>query len=113
MNVQGSLPWYRLRWKVLLCTAILTAVALLVIELQNSGDFLSFIADLVFCLAVIAYAMLHLFIPFRRGPGRLELAGIIVVYVAVSFGMMRGSFEIRSTCRWLSHSRDYKAQVMA
>jgi hypothetical protein len=44
---------------------------------------------------------------------RLAVFSMLVVYWALTWILVRNSFELRSTGRWLVWSKDYKAEVLA
>jgi hypothetical protein len=112
----ARLPWFRLRWRLLLGTALVIALVQFLFELECSADgfffYLIGISFLVF-LALIALIIFLIFIPSPKGPGILEIGGVAIIYIAISFAMLRNSYEIRSVSRWLLYSGRYKAEVLA
>lgn len=115
MSTQGTLPWYRLRWKLLLGAALITGVPLLACELWCGFDasFLYILgATVILVGALFVYSVLNIFLPFPRGAGWLELGAIVVIYLTMLFLTLRTGPELRSRGRWLLNSSEYKAKVM-
>jgi hypothetical protein len=59
------------------------------------------------CIIIIVVAML------KKGLHRKAVLSMLVVYIAVSWGLFKNSNELRWTTRWLLWSKDYKAKVLA
>jgi hypothetical protein len=110
------LPWFRFRWRPLLGTALVIALAQFLINVKCSADGVLFsligISFLVF-LALFALVIFSIFIPSKKGPGILEIGSIALIYFVISFAMLRSSYQIRSLSQWLLHSGRYKAEVLA
>jgi hypothetical protein len=77
----------------------------------SDSDALYIFAAPVISFISLVVALVHAFRKKRlRG---LAVLSMLVVYCAVSWGLFRNSFELRTIARWLLFSKQYKARVLA
>lgn len=72
------------------------------------------IAEILYISLCPIISVIFLIVAFRKkGVRRLSVLSMLVVYWAVSWGLLIKSPELRTTTRWLLWSRDYKAKLLA
>jgi hypothetical protein len=75
------------------------------------SDVLYIFAAPVIGFILLVVALVHAF--RKNGLRGLTVLSMLVVYCAVSWGLFRNSFELRTIARWLLFSKQYKARVLA
>lgn len=65
------------------------------------------IISLIFLFVALFYAIR------KKKQSSLAVLAMLVVYVAVSWGLWKNSFELHSTTQWLFWSKGYKARVLS
>jgi hypothetical protein len=77
----------------------------------DMGEFLYIVvAAPIITFVLLIFAICFVFLKKRRLS--LAVLSMLVVYWAVTLGLARISFELRTLTRWLLWSKDYKAQVL-
>jgi hypothetical protein len=71
------------------------------------------IGEILYLAIGVPIVSLALLIVVVFGKRRLTVLSMLVVYWAVTWGLFRNSFDLRSVGRWLLWSKDYKAEVLA
>jgi hypothetical protein len=107
--VEGMVTKDRVNWRHSLYTALGAVVVFFLLAMWNAD------ADILYLLVVIPITSIFLImlVTDAKGRNRLFALSTLAVFGALSWILVRHSFEIRTTGRWLLWSRIYKAQVLA
>lgn len=97
-------------WWLPLSGVLGAAISLLPITIWGN-DIAAFLASFVLIVFVAIILLAVAFTKFRRH--RLEVLAMACIFVALSFFIFRASGSIRTTTRWLVHSKSYKAKVLS
>src|SRR6266851_3684063 len=100
----------RFNWRLPFYAAVGTLIVFisLVISSADLGEILYlFVAAPIVSLVLLILAIL------KKGRQLLSVLSMLVVYWAVSWALLKHSFEVRTAGRWVLWSKGYKAEVLA
>src|ERR1700730_13005659 len=88
--------------------AAIGALILFVLIVISGNDIIELLY--IFVTVPIVSLLLEIAAVRRKGLPRLTVLSMLVVYLAVSWGLLKNSVGARMAARWLLWSNDYKAQ---
>jgi hypothetical protein len=114
MPTRGTTKRERFDWRSPLYAAVGALIFFVPVVIWG-GDFFQFLYLLVIVPIVTVIGLVFVAVAAARKNALRSVAtlSMLVVYCAVSWGLFRNAFELRTTARWLFGSKDYKARVLA
>jgi hypothetical protein len=90
------------------------AIGALILLVPTIIDGTRIVGALYFFVAIPIISLILLVVVMRKkGLRRLAALSMLVAYLAISWGLLRNSDELRTTSRWLLWSKEYKTKVLA